>query len=173
MTITGYGQISPGDLTQAHAHLEGMSNCTQCHDIGSKVSNTKCLDCHKEIKSLVSSNKGYHAHRTVKSKDCFDCHSDVTKYPWYNNITPVNYWLADHVEEGKHELNFSKWSSYSTKRKDHKLEETIEMIENHEMPLESYTWVHKEAVLTEADILAVKDWVDRVRLGYALESSPQ
>lgn len=111
--------------------------------------------------------------KMILKQACFDCHSDVTKYPWYNNITPVNYWLADHVEEGKHELNFSKWSSYSTKRKDHKLEETIEMIEKHEMPLDSYTWVHKEAVLSESDIQAVKDWVNRVRLGYALESRPQ
>jgi len=71
-----WGQISPGDLTEAHSKLEGMSNCTQCHDIGSKVSNTKCLDCHKEIKSLVSQNKGYHASRSVKSQDCFDCHSE-------------------------------------------------------------------------------------------------
>jgi nitrate/TMAO reductase-like tetraheme cytochrome c subunit len=72
----GFGQISPGDLAQAHADLEGISNCTLCHDLGKKVSNAKCLDCHKEIKSLVDRDHGYHASRDVKNKDCFECHSD-------------------------------------------------------------------------------------------------
>jgi len=71
-----YGQLSPGDLSQAHADLEGMSNCTQCHDLGKKVNNNKCLDCHKEIKSLISQKKGYHASTEVTSKDCFACHSE-------------------------------------------------------------------------------------------------
>lgn len=76
MVLAAQGQISPGDLTQAHAQFEGMSNCTQCHDIGEKVSSTKCLDCHKEIKALVNQNKGYHASRNVRAQDCFDCHSE-------------------------------------------------------------------------------------------------
>lgn len=69
-------QISPGDLTKAHAHLEGITNCTKCHVLGDKVSNEKCLDCHKEIKTRVDAKKGYHASTDVKGKDCFTCHSD-------------------------------------------------------------------------------------------------
>ena len=57
INFSALGQISPGDLTDAHSGLEGMSNCTLCHDIGKKVSNTKCLDCHKEIRSLIANNK--------------------------------------------------------------------------------------------------------------------
>lgn len=71
-----YGQLSPGDLASAHAHLEGMSNCTQCHDLGKKVSNQKCLDCHSEIERLMNQNRGYHASKVVATKDCYDCHSD-------------------------------------------------------------------------------------------------
>ena len=74
--IVSYGQISPGDLSEAHAELEGMSNCTLCHDLGDKVSDRKCLDCHTEIQSLINNNRGYHAESTVKAKDCFECHSD-------------------------------------------------------------------------------------------------
>ena len=51
-------QLSPGDLTTAHADLEGMSNCTQCHDLGNKVTNAKCLECHKEIKALITRKEG-------------------------------------------------------------------------------------------------------------------
>ncbi len=69
-------QISPGDLANAHAHLEGISNCTQCHDLGKKVSNDKCLACHVEIKSRVDQRRGYHASREIKGKDCAECHSD-------------------------------------------------------------------------------------------------
>lgn len=71
-----YGQLSPGDLSQPHAKLEGMSNCTQCHDIGKKVNNNKCLECHKEIKSLLAEKRGYHSNADVKSRDCYACHSE-------------------------------------------------------------------------------------------------
>ena len=111
--------------------------------------------------------------KMILSESCFDCHSDVTRYPWYNNITPVNYWLDGHVEEGKEELNFSNWASYSVKRKDHKLEEVIKMVEEKEMPLPSYTWTHKEAKLTDAQINLIKDWAEKVRLGYHLLPEPQ
>jgi len=71
-----YGQISPGDLSQAHADLEGMSKCTLCHELGEKVTDAKCLDCHKEIQSLIDEKRGYHAHSSIKNKDCIECHSD-------------------------------------------------------------------------------------------------
>ena len=74
--ILCYGQLSPGDLSQAHAHLEGMSKCTECHDIGKKVNNNKCLECHKEIRTLISQKKGYHSSTETTSKDCFACHSE-------------------------------------------------------------------------------------------------
>ncbi|MCB0518288.1 MAG: hypothetical protein KDD27_05085, partial [Saprospiraceae bacterium] len=69
-------QLSPGDLSSPHAHLEGIANCTQCHTLGDKVSNDKCLECHKEIKSRMDGRAGYHYSKEVKGKDCFACHSD-------------------------------------------------------------------------------------------------
>src|SRR5690349_7024288 len=78
---------------------------------------------------------------------CYDCHSDHTNYPWYSKITPVNWWLYDHIIEGKRHLNFSNFTSYSYKRKAKKLEEVAETVEKHEMPLDSYLWIHKEAKL--------------------------
>jgi hypothetical protein len=70
---------------------------------------------------------------------CYDCHSNNTVYPWYAEIQPISWWLADHVKEGKSELNFSEFASYKPKKADHKLEEVIEMIQEGEMPLKSYT----------------------------------
>ncbi len=71
-----YAQISPGDLSQAHSDLEGMSKCTSCHDLGKKVNDNKCLECHKEIQSLIKQKKGYHASPEATGKNCFACHSE-------------------------------------------------------------------------------------------------
>jgi hypothetical protein len=69
-------QISPGDLSTPHSHLEGISNCTQCHVLGNKISNEKCLTCHTEIQIRMNLQKGYHASADVKGKQCFVCHSE-------------------------------------------------------------------------------------------------
>ncbi len=69
-------QLSPGDLTSAHAELEGIRNCTQCHTIGQKVENSKCLDCHEDIQSLIDQKRGYHYSSEVRGKDCVLCHSE-------------------------------------------------------------------------------------------------
>ena len=106
---------------------------------------------------------------TILKETCFDCHSDFTRYPWYDKITPVNYWLNDHVEEGKEHLNFSDWSNYSTKKKDHKMEEVAEEVEEGEMPLKSYTYTHADANLSDEQIQAVVDWVNEVRRGYGVQ----
>src|SRR6478735_5420860 len=66
---------------------------------------------------------------------CYDCHSDHTRYPWYNNITPVNWWLHNHVTEGKRHFNFSQFNTGSFKRRAKRLDEVAETVEKHEMPL--------------------------------------
>ncbi len=109
----------------------------------------------------------------ILKQSCYDCHSDVTVYPWYNNITPVNYWMADHIKHGKKHFNVSKWEGNAIKRKDHKFEELIEMVEDKSMPLKSYTWTHKDANLSEEDIKALVDWAKQVRFKYSLLPEPQ
>ena len=111
--------------------------------------------------------------KIILKNACLDCHSDSTRYPWYNNITPVNYWLADHVKDGKKHFNMSKWSDYSDKKKDHKLDELIEMVEDKEMPLDSYTLTHGEAKLSAAQIESVVAWANTVRLKYVFLKEPQ
>ncbi|MCF6269184.1 MAG: cytochrome C [Melioribacteraceae bacterium] len=76
LSQTIWGQISPGELSEAHKNLEGMSNCTKCHVLGASVENFKCLDCHTEVDDLLKSNRGYHSSSGVKGKDCFECHGE-------------------------------------------------------------------------------------------------
>ena len=84
----------------------------------------------------------------IKSKlqtSCYDCHSNNTQYPWYNKVQPIAWFLEDHIKKGKAELNFNEWDSLSNRRKKSKLRSIIKQIENDEMPLDSYTLIHREA----------------------------
>ncbi|PHS68332.1 MAG: cytochrome C [Flavobacterium sp.] len=103
----------------------------------------------------------------IMKTNCFDCHSNQTVYPWYAEISPVSLWLEDHINHGKEELNFSEWGSYSLKRKDHKLEELTEEVDEGEMPLDSFTWIHGK--LSEKDQKILLDWANISRLPYQLE----
>ncbi len=71
-----FAQLSPGKLARPHADLEGLSNCTKCHELGKKVTNAKCLDCHKIIRNLIRQKRGYHASKEVRNKNCYVCHND-------------------------------------------------------------------------------------------------
>ena len=94
---------------------------------------------------------------------CYDCHSNNTNYPWYNNIQPVAWWLANHVEDGKKDLNFSEFTSYRISKQYIKLEQINNLVKKDEMPLESYTWIHKDAVLNQQQKLAIANWVTNLR----------
>lgn len=123
---------------------------------------------YESVQAFVAETKPNAEVTTILKETCYDCHSNNTVYPWYGNIAPLSYWLADHIEEGKEHLNFSAWNSYSAKRKDHKLEELIEEVEEGEMPLESYTWIHESARLSQEQIKAMTDWAATARLQYTL-----
>jgi mono/diheme cytochrome c family protein len=97
---------------------------------------------------------------------CFDCHSANTEYPWYNNVAPVSYWLAEHIKDGKKHLDFSDWANYTDKKKDHKLEEVVEEVKKGEMPLNEYTWTHADARLTQEQITALVSWAEEARKKY-------
>ncbi len=67
--------ISPGKLTAAHADLEGLTNCTQCHSLGNRsAANALCLDCHTPLSTRIESELGLHA--TVANENCATCHKD-------------------------------------------------------------------------------------------------
>ena len=100
----------------------------------------------------------------ILKNNCYDCHSDQTNYPWYNNISPINYWLEEHIEDGKRHFNVSAWEKYSARKKDHKLEELIEYVEHREMPLDSYTWLHGD--LSNQDTEALLQWAQISRIKY-------
>tara|TARA_R110000765_G_scaffold56876_3_gene112002 strand:- start:496 stop:990 length:495 start_codon:yes stop_codon:yes gene_type:complete len=104
---------------------------------------------------------------------CYDCHSNTTKYPWYSNVQPAAWFLADHVNDGKKHLNFSEFTNMPLFVQNHKLEETKEMVEEKEMPLPSYTYfgLHPEANLTDAQRQKIIDWADS-QMNYLKQTYP-
>ncbi|TDQ30209.1 heme-binding domain-containing protein [Tenacibaculum caenipelagi] len=114
---------------------------------------------------IAEVNPSKEVHQILKTA-CFDCHTNTTNYPWYSSVTPVNYWMANHVSEGKEELNFSDWASYSLKKKKHKMKEVWEEVEKKKMLLNSYTWTHTNAKLTQEQIQQVVDWAKEVQSKY-------
>lgn len=100
---------------------------------------------------------------TILKTSCYDCHSNNTVYPWYSNIQPVAWWLQGHVNEGKEELNFDEFASYTPRKQFKKLEETEEMINEGEMPLSSYTLIHGDAVLSASQKELLINWTKTIR----------
>ena len=98
--------------------------------------------------------------RTVLETACYDCHSNTTRYPWYAQVQPVGWWLAQHIADGKEALNFSEFGAYSAKRQARKLNLISDQVTDRAMPLPSYTWIHRDARLTDAQVAAVTDWID-------------
>jgi hypothetical protein len=99
----------------------------------------------------------------VLKTSCYDCHSNNTTYPWYANIQPFGWLLADHIKEGKEELNFSEFGSYSLRRQKSKLKGIENSIKESSMPLGSYTLMHKEALLSNEEKALLLDWSMKVR----------
>jgi hypothetical protein len=96
-------------------------------------------------------------------KACNDCHTNNTAYPWYSKIQPVDWWLDKHVKDGKRHLNLDEYTHRSLRYQYHKMEEVAEQVKDGEMPLESYTWMHKDAKLTEAEKNILIAWADGIR----------
>ena len=89
---------------------------------------------------------------------CYDCHSYNTRYPWYAKVAPLSFWIQKHINHGREELNFSVWATYEADRAAHKLEECFEEVEEQHMPLSSYTWLHPEGQLSDAQRGALVQW---------------
>ena len=94
---------------------------------------------------------------------CYDCHSNNSEYPWYDKVAPVSWWVAYHIDEAKEELNFSEWATFTSKRRNHKLEEMIEVLDEGEMPLSSYLIMHRDAKVSTEQAAQLKSWINTIK----------
>lgn len=90
---------------------------------------------------------------------CYDCHSNHTVYPWYSQVQPVAMFLENHIEQGKNELNFSEFGDYSPRRRKSKLKSMSSQIKDGDMPLTSYTLIHRDANLSPENRKELAEWL--------------
>ncbi len=100
---------------------------------------------------------------TILRTSCYDCHSNNTNYPWYSYIQPVRMVMESHINEGKENLNFNEWGNYSSRKQNNKLDRIAKQIKSNEMPLSSYTMIHKNATLSATQKKEVLDWISQLK----------
>ena len=94
---------------------------------------------------------------------CYNCHSNNTNYPWYSYVQPVGLLLEHHINKGKAELNFSEFGTYSLRKQKSKLKSMANQIEKDEMPLSSYTLIHRDARLSKDSKKVLVDYFNALQ----------
>lgn len=111
---------------------------------------------------------------TILKISCYDCHTNNIVYPWHAQVQPAGWWLDEHIKDGKKNLNFSEFKTYTIRRRYRKLEEINELVKYGEMPLDEYLWIHKNAKLNEQQKLVLANWVttitDTIKANYPADS---
>jgi hypothetical protein len=109
--------------------------------------------------------------RSTIDRSCRDCHSEATRYPWYSYIAPVSWFINQDVQSGREHLNFSRWSEYSVIRRERCLSEIANQVQDGGMPLAGYTFLHRDAKLSQADVEAVFKWTQEERARLIMENA--
>ncbi len=86
---------------------------------------------------------------------CYDCHSNKTEYPVWAYITPVNFWIQRHINEGREVVNYSRWDVYAGNEE---AAESGKSIAEGEMPPSNYSGMHGHGKLTAAQKQQLIDW---------------
>lgn len=98
--------------------------------------------------------------QTIFRTSCYDCHSNNTNYPWYSNIQPVRFFMEEHIRDGKADLNFDEFGSYSKRKQKSKLESISMQIKSKQMPLASYTLIHRNVILSNNQKEEIINWIN-------------
>lgn len=129
----------------------------------------------EDIEQDLTANftKVYNVPKNVEAilrTSCYDCHSNNTNYPWYSNIQPARFLMESHIKKGKENLNFNEWGNYSSRKKRNKLDRIVKQIKSNEMPLASYTLMHKNVTLSATQKKEVLHWVNKIEDSLSLQN---
>jgi hypothetical protein len=112
-------------------------------------------------RTLAATTPVPHETARMLERACRDCHSNDTRWPWYSNVAPVSWLVIDHVNHGRRHFNYSDWAKYDQRERDRLLKNSCTLARKGDMPMPSYTWMHREARLSDADVEALCGWVER------------
>ena len=86
--------LMPGQVIEGHAKWE--DDCTKCHKRFDKAAqSTLCLDCHKDVRTDVERQKGFHG-RFKDQRPCKECHTEHKGRT--ENIAPISDRTFDHEQ---------------------------------------------------------------------------
>ncbi len=108
---------------------------------------------------------------SILERACQDCHSEKTHYPWYSYVAPVSWLIENDVSGGRTRMNLSDWQQYSLQRRERFLSEIANQVKDRDMPLTQYTWIHRNAKLSDDDVKTVFEWTQKERARLIAESS--
>ena len=87
----------------------------------------------------------------VLARSCRDCHSNGTVWPWYTQVAPLSWLMAQAVREGRNAVNFSEWARYQPAQQRLLLALSCEDATNGKMP-GAYTLLRPETRLSPRDV---------------------
>jgi hypothetical protein len=90
-------------------------------------------------------------------RSCRNCHSNDTVWPWYAYVAPMSWSVIGHVNEGREHFNLSEWTHTPEEGAD-LIDKVCRQVRRGRMPLASYTWIHRDAVLSDADKKVLCRW---------------
>jgi hypothetical protein len=100
--------------------------------------------------------------KVILKKACDDCHTNNTVYPWYSKVQPVDWWLDNHIVEGKKHFNLDELGKAPAWRRYDKMKDVVKTVKENEMPLNSYTWIHKDAILNDEEKAKLTGWAESI-----------
>src|SRR5690242_5828048 len=86
---------------------------------------------------------------------CGDCHSNQTNWPWYSRVSPVSWFIAGDVREGRAHLNLSAWNQAREEQEAPEIGELCAQVKARKMPPRSYTWLHPATRLSASELAAI------------------
>lgn len=108
----------------------------------------KTLEAHVDVPPEVEA---------ILTRSCADCHSNRTRWPWYSNVAPASWLVANDVNEGRRHMNLSDWEQRH-RHEGSPFDEICKQVRDGEMPLWYYTPLHPDARLSPSDVQTICAW---------------
>jgi len=97
--------------------------------------------------------------KQIFKTSCYDCHSNETRLAWFDRVVPVYWKVASDVKEARRHLNFSEIGKLPPAQQRGILYEAVNQIQAGAMPLSDYLRLHRDAVVTPAELTVLKSYL--------------
>ena len=119
-------------------------------------------DFQRALDSVYTGIAGtYHGIHPILKNSCYDCHSNQTEYPWYYIIPGIRGMIDHDIEEGMEHVDMSDGFPFGGHASQFdQLREIKKVIEEDEMPLWYYRWMHWGSAVEGARRDSLFEWIE-------------